>query len=180
MSAKKSASAVNVHQVILNAMLIALVFVATAVINIRLPFVGTGGLIHLGNVPLFIGALLFGKRSGMIAGAFGMGLFDLMGGWTAWAPFTFVIVGCMGYVVGWFAENHSIHNTYVNDIAALVLALVIKIAGYYIAEVFIIQNWILPLGSIPGNVVQVGVAAVITLAAMPVFRRVIRPVSQIA
>lgn len=180
MSAKKSASAVNVHQVILNAMLIALVFVATAVINIRLPFVGTGGLIHLGNVPLFIGALLFGKRSGMIAGAFGMGLFDLMGGWTAWAPFTFVIAGCMGYVVGWFAENHPIHNTYVNDIAALVLALLIKIAGYDIAEVFIIQNWILPLGSIPGNVVQVGVAAVITLAAMPVFRRVIRPVSQIA
>ena len=173
-------SAGNVHQIILNAMLIALVFVATAVINIRLPFVGTGGLIHLGNVPLFIGALLFGRRSGMIAGAFGMGLFDLMGGWTAWAPFTFVIVGCMGYVVGWFAEKRLIRNVYGNDAAALVLALLIKIAGYYIAEVCIIQSWVLPLGSIPGNIVQVGVAAVITLAAMPVFRRVIRPLGQAA
>lgn len=173
-------SAGNVHQIILNAMLIALVFVATAVINIRLPFVGTGGLIHLGNVPLFIGALLFGRRSGMIAGAFGMGLFDLMGGWTAWAPFTFVIVGYMGYVVGWFAEKRPIRNVYGNDAAALVLALLIKIAGYYIAEVCIIQSWVLPLGSIPGNIVQVGVAAVITLAAMPVFRRVIRPLGQAA
>ena len=173
-------SAGNVHQIILNAMLIALVFVATAVINIRLPFVGTGGLIHLGNVPLFIGALLFGRRSGMIAGAFGMGLFDLMGGWTAWAPFTFVIVGCMGYVVGWFAEKRPIRNVYGNDAAALVLALLIKIAGYYIAEACIIQSWVLPLGSIPGNIVQVGVAAVITLAAMPVFRRVIRPLGQAA
>ena len=173
-------SAGNVHQIILNAMLIALVFVATAVINIRLPFVGTGGLIHLGNVPLFIGALLFGRRSGMIAGAFGMGLFDLMGGWMAWAPFTFVIVGCMGYVVGWFAEKRPIRNVYGNDAAALVLALLIKIAGYYIAEACIIQSWVLPLGSIPGNIVQVGVAAVITLAAMPVFRRVIRPLGQAA
>lgn len=168
----------NAHRIILNAMLIALVFAATAVINIRLPFVGTGGLIHLGNVPLFIGALLFGRRSGMIAGAFGMGLFDLMGGWTAWAPFTFVIVGCMGYVVGWFAEKQPIHHVYANDAVALVFALLIKIAGYYIAEVFIIQNWVLPLGSIPGNVVQVGAAAGITLAAMPVFRRVIRSLGQ--
>lgn len=180
MSTIKQKSSINVHRIMLNAMLIALVFVATAVINIRLPFVGTGGLIHLGNVPLFIGALLFGRRSGMIAGAFGMGLFDLMGGWTAWAPFTFVIVGCMGYVVGWFAEKKPIHQPYVNDIAALVLALIIKIVGYYLAEVFIIQSWALPLGSIPGNIVQVGVAAVITLAAMPVFRRVLRPMGQIA
>ena len=29
-----------------------------------------------------------------------MGLFDLLSGWTAWAPFTFIIVGIMGYVVG--------------------------------------------------------------------------------
>ena len=36
----------------------------------------------------------------MLAGAFGMGLFDLLSGWTAWAPFTFIIVGAMGYVVG--------------------------------------------------------------------------------
>lgn len=170
----------NTHQLIINAMLIALVFVATAVINIRLPFVGTGGLIHLGNVPLFIGAFLFGKRSGMIAGAFGMGLFDLLSGWTAWAPFTFVIVGCMGYVAGWLAENRPIHNQFVNDVVALLLALVIKIVGYYFAEVFIIQSWALPLGSIPGNIVQVGVAAFITVAAMPVFRRVIHMSRQTA
>lgn len=56
--------------------------VATCFINIRLP-IGQGGLIHLGNVPLFLIAILFGKKIGALAGAFGMGLFDLMGGWTA-------------------------------------------------------------------------------------------------
>lgn len=173
-ASSQNSSASRVHELILDAMLIALVFVATAVINIRLPFVGTGGLIHLGNVPLFIGALLFGKKSGMLAGAFGMGLFDLMGGWTAWAPFTFVIVGLMGYTVGWFAERKPIQNTFANDLLAMLLALVIKIVGYYLAEVFIIQSWALPLGSIPGNVVQVGTAIVITLIAMPIFRRLLK------
>lgn len=40
----------------------ALVYVFTAFINIRLPIAAAGGLIHLGNVPLFIFAILFGKR----------------------------------------------------------------------------------------------------------------------
>ena len=51
----------------------ALVFVFTMLVNIRLPF-GNGGLIHLGNVPLFICAILLGKKTGAIAGAVGMGL----------------------------------------------------------------------------------------------------------
>ena len=93
------------YYLVINALFIALTLVATWLINIRLPFMGSGGLIHLGNVPLFVAAMLFGRKTGAIAGAFGMGLFDLMSGWTAWAPFTFIIVGCMGYVVGLLAEK---------------------------------------------------------------------------
>ena len=80
------------YYLVINALFIALTLVATWLINIRLPFMGSGGLIHLGNVPLFVAAMLFGRKTGAIAGAFGMGLFDLMSGWTAWAPFTFIIV----------------------------------------------------------------------------------------
>ena len=47
---------------VINAMFIALTLVATMFINIRLPIMGNGGLIHLGNVPLFIAAFIFGKR----------------------------------------------------------------------------------------------------------------------
>ena len=56
----------------------------------------------------------------MLAGAFGMGLFDLLSGWTAWAPFTFIIVGAMGYVVGAMTEGH--HST-ARDAAAIAAAL---------------------------------------------------------
>ncbi len=148
----------SVTSLTITAIFIALTFVFTVYINVRLPISINGGLIHLGNVPLFIAAILFGRKTGAIAGAVGMGLFDLLSGWTAWAPFTFVIVGLMGYTVGAICEKHS---SVPARGAALVLALLIKIAGYYIAEGIIYGNWIAPLTSIPGNVIQVTVAIII-------------------
>lgn len=153
-------SSMSVKELAITAVCIVLVYVFTAVVNVKLPIAAAGGLIHLGNVPLFIAAILFGKRTGMIAGGIGMGLFDLLSGWTLWAPFTLVIVGCMGLVVGAVTENKKSFPRY---ILAMVLACVIKVVGYYIAEGFIYGNWIAPVSSIPGNLVQIGVAAVITL-----------------
>ena len=116
-SYKKSGSEKNkmkenkVQFIAITAMAVALTYVFTAFVNVRLPIAANGGLIHLGNVPLFIMAILFGKKTGAIAGGVGMGLFDLLSGWTAWAPFTFIA----------------------------------------------------PISSVPGNVVQIAVAAVVVL-----------------
>ncbi len=159
---------------VIDAMFIALVFTATWLINIRLPLVGSGGLIHLGNVPLFIGGMLFGRRTGAIAGAFGMAIFDLMSGWTAWAPFTFVIVGAMGYVIGCIAEKKPFKVAMVNHVLSVILAIVIKVAGYYFAEVILYGNWIAPIGSIPGNIIQVGVAGVVVLLCIEPLKKIIR------
>ena len=164
------------YMLVITALFIALTYVATWLINIRLPLVGSGGLIHLGNVPLFIGAMLYGRTTGALAGAFGMGLFDLFSGWTAWAPFTFVIVGAMGYVVGLMAEKKPFKNTNVNNIVSIILALIIKIVGYYFAEVILYGNWVAPLGSIPGNILQVGVAGVIVLVIIPQFRKYVHAI----
>ena len=90
----------------------------------------------------------------------GMGLFDLLSGWTAWAPFTFIIVGIMGYVVGAITEKH---DQYGWKVAAIFAAFVIKIVGYYIAEIILYGNFVAPITSVPGNVVQIAVAAVIVL-----------------
>ena len=159
------------YELALDALFIALTYAATWLLNIRLPLMGSGGLIHLGNVPLFLAAMLFGKKTGFLAGAFGMGLFDLMSGWTAWAPFTFVIVGAMGFTVGWISEQQPFRSKAVNDILCVAAALVIKIVGYYGAEVVLYQNWIAPLGSIPGNFIQVAVAGVSALMLVPQLRK---------
>lgn len=157
-----AASRTTTKTLVINGLFIALTLVATMFINIRLPIIGNGGLIHLGNVPLFLGAFIYGRRTGAIAGAFGMGLFDLISGWTAWAPFTFVIVGLMGYVSGLISEKVKLRPVVANSIA-VAAALIIKITGYYFAEVFLFHNWLVPLGSIPGNVVQVVVAGIIVV-----------------
>ncbi|MFT4416664.1 ECF transporter S component [Fredinandcohnia humi] len=147
---------------VINALFIALTLVATMFINLKLPIMGNGGLIHLGNVPLFIAAFVFGKKTGAVAGAFGMGLFDLISGWTAWAPFTFVIVGAMGFLAGLISEKLPGKRVLVNTIA-VVVALLIKVVGYYFTEVILYGNWILPFGSIPGNVMQVVIAGIIVI-----------------
>ena len=161
-------SSMSVKELAITAVCIVLVYVFTAVVNVKLPIAAAGGLIHLGNVPLFIAAILFGKRTGMIAGGIGMGLFDLLSGWTLWAPFTLVIVGCMGLVVGAVTENKKSFPRY---ILAMVLACVIKIVGYYIAEGFIYGNWIAPVSSIPGNLVQAAMGLVIGLLLFFLLKR---------
>lgn len=145
---------------VINALCIALTYIFTVFVNIRLPIAAAGGLIHLGNVPLFLSAILYGKKTGALAGAVGMGLFDLLSGWFLWAPFTFVIVGLMGFTVGAVTEKHQ---GFFWNILAVFLACILKIIGYYIAEGIIYGNWIAPAASIPGNIIQVGAAAVIVL-----------------
>ena len=155
----------SVQFLTVTAIFVALTYIFTAFINVRLPIAANGGLIHLGNVPLFIGAIIFGKKTGAIAGGVGMGLFDLLSGWTLWAPFTFVIVALMGFTVGKLTEDEK-HQNFKWYVIALIVACVIKVVGYYIAEVVIYGYPLAPVASIPGNLVQIGVAAVITLVVI--------------
>lgn len=153
---------VRVYDLAICAVATALVYVFTAFISIRLPIGGEGGIIHLGNIPLFIFAIFFGKKIGMICGGIGMALFDLLSGWAIWSPFTLVIVGAMGFVMGALAHKKP---TYLNVSIGIILAIIIKIVGYYFAELILYGNAITPFASIPGNLIQVGFAGIVTLVA---------------
>lgn len=155
-------------QLVYAALGIALVFVCTVFVNVRLPIAANGGLIHLGNVPLFIIAMIYGRRYGALAGGIGMALFDVVGGWFIWAPFTLVIVGLMGYTIGAICEKNQTLKAY---ILALVAACLIKVVGYYGAEWIIYGNWLAPMASIPGNLIQIGLAAVIVLPIVTKLRK---------
>ncbi|MBH0159047.1 ECF transporter S component [Fictibacillus sp. 5RED26] len=157
-----SIESTKTRMLVISALFVALTLVATMFINIKLPIAGNGGLIHLGNIPLFVAAFVFGRRTGAIAGAFGMGLFDLLSGYTIWAPFTFIIVGAMGYVAGVIAEKVPGKRVLVYSMA-VVVAMLIKVVGYYFAEVVLYSNWIVPFGSIPGNILQVGFAGLVVV-----------------
>lgn len=150
----------KIKNMTLAAMFIALTMVFTAFINIQFPAT-LGGLIHLGNIPMLVAAMLFGRKLGAISGGVGMAMFDVMSGWGAYAPCTLIVVGFMGYVVG--AINEKSNKVYVK-IFSIIVALVIKVVGYYLFEALIIcHSFIVPLGSIPGNITQVAIAGVIVM-----------------
>lgn len=154
----------RVKDIVISGLLIALVFIATKFINIRLPVSVNGGLIHLGNVMLFISAIVFGRKKGAVSGAFGMGLFDVVSGWMAWAPFTFVIRGVMGYIIGSIANiNGKKGNSILLNLIAVIISGIWMIAGYYVTEALLYGNWVSPVTSIPGNVIQIVVGIVLGL-----------------
>ncbi len=165
----KSKSNINskTKDLVTTSLLIAVVFVATYVIHFPAPFsLNSGGLIHLGNVMLFMAAIVFGKKKGAIAGAFGMGLFDLLSGYAIWAPFTFIIRGVMGYMIGYIANSHHRDgNNMTWNIIALTLSSIWMIAGYYIANIILFQNWVAAFSSIPGDLTQLAFGFILGIPA---------------
>lgn len=171
-------SSKKTFDLILTAMAISLVFIATYLLNIRLPIAANGGLVHLGTAMLFIIAMLFGPKKAAIAGAVGMAIFDLFSGWTLWAPISFVARGLQGYIVGhiaWSAGRMGGSKTF--NIIGAVVSVPVMLAVYYVGEAIIFGNFVIPAASIPGNLVQnavgllVAIPAVIALKKVPFFKK---------
>lgn len=149
---------------ILTGMSIALVFVATLLLNIKLPITANGGLVHLGTAMLFVISIVFGPKKGMIAGAIGMGLFDLISGWTLWAPISFLARGLQGYLVGKIAWSNGRNGNSVGfNIFAALISVPFMLAIYYVGEALIFGNFIVPAASIPGNLVQNAVGLIVAI-----------------
>jgi uncharacterized membrane protein len=158
---------------IITAMLIALVFVATLTLNIRLPIAANGGLVHLGTGMLFIASILFGPKKGALAGAIGMGLFDLVSGWTLWAPFTIVARGLQGYIVGKIAWSNGRRGGSMSfNLLAAIVSIPVMLAVYFLCERVLFGSWIIPVASIPGNLVQNVVGIVIALPVCVLLKKI--------
>lgn len=172
-----SYSQTRTFDLIITSMLIALVFVATVLLNIKLPITANGGLVHLGTAVLFISSILFGPKKGAIAGAVGMGLFDLVGPWILWTPITLLARGLQGYIVGKIAwsKGRNGNNLALNLIATIV-SIPFMLGVYYLGEAIIFKSWIIPAASIPGNIVQnvvglcVAIPVCVVLKKIPYFK----------
>ena len=150
----------------------AITFIATSVIHIP-TFMG---VLHLGDSMIFLSAILFGRRKAAISSAVGMCLFDLISGYTMWAPFTLIIKGVMGYIAGTIAYRKNYDgNNFKNNIFAFVVAGIWMIVAYYLGGAIILtfiskefalkQALIISLKDIPTNILQVvgGIALALPL-----------------
>jgi len=152
----------------------AITFIATSVIHVP-TFMG---VLHLGDSMIFLSAILFGRKKSAISSAVGMCLFDLLNGYTLWAPFTFVIKGVMGYIAGTIAYRKDYNgNNYLNNMIAFVVSGMWMIAAYYLGGAIImtfiskefplVQALTLALKDIPTNILQVvgGIVLAVPLIA---------------
>ena len=93
---------------------------------------GAGGYVHFGDSIIYLAAATMGPIGGAIVGAVGHSMADFLSGYVVFVPATFVIKGIMGYVIGKIIYGHFTKKRF---IAAAFAALLIVVAGYFIAEI---------------------------------------------
>ncbi|ADQ15417.1 ECF transporter S component [Halanaerobium hydrogeniformans] len=93
---------------------------------------------NLGEVAIYTIALTFGAKAGGIAGGVGSALMDLILGYSIWAPFTFVIKGLEGYVVGKIAHKEK-ESRFNRNILAIAAGGTIMIIGYALTKAYLLS-----------------------------------------
>ena len=137
----------------------ALAFVATRFLQI--PILQTGGYLNFGETIIYIAAIFFGPAVGGLVGAIGPALADVTSPYAAFAPFTFIIKGLEGFIVGKIASGSQ---SRVNKILGIIAGGGIMVIGYFIVEILV---FLIPppvaLIEVPFNVFQFIVGGVIAI-----------------
>jgi len=144
----------------IQALLIALVTVCTMVFQI--PVSATQGYIHLGDSMILLIGVFFGARYGMVAGGIGSALADLLSGYAHWVPFTLIIKGLMGWLIGKIAQGAASREKFytARNLLASVVGIVWMVVGYFIGGGILKSSFAVAATSIPENIVQ-GVAGMV-------------------
>lgn len=160
----------STKKIVLNGVMIALVFLGTYLTRIPTPL--PGGYFNLGDAVIMVAAITLGRKSGLIAGAIGSCLADIVTGGFIFAPITFIVKGLEGYFVGVIAsmgQNNAKASTAMKAVAVIVGA-VIMVFGYFFAETYILGMFSTGFGltaavtELPANLVQGGLSAVVGYA----------------
>lgn len=116
---------------VLTGLLAAMVALTTAYI-LHIP-VGLG-YVHLGDTMVYLAAALLPTPYALAAAAVGGAMADLLCGAAMWAPFTAVIKGVM--VLPFTAKNPRLLGR--RNLTAPLMAGVVNVAGYFVAEVVLV------------------------------------------
>ena len=160
------------------ALLIALTTVATMIVRIPVP--ATGGYINMGDSMVYIAALLFGPVFGLVAGGVGSALADYFGGYGAFAPYTLVIKGLEGLLVGLLAWRLLRNKPATTPAGTAVAALAVlvggaaMVSGYFVAEAYVLGLGVAKAAQeVPGNIFQVVGGLIVALPGSLALRRIV-------
>ena len=154
------------YTIVMTAMMTCLVLLTTYTFKIPTPF---QGYVHLGDAMIFLSVLVIGRKNGAVAAAFGSALADLLGGYVAFAPWTFVIKGLMALVMGWFidfmtkkqSKSLKVCGVPLIEIVGMILAGAVMVLGYGVADAVLAGNIMTGILSMPANCGQFAAGVVI-------------------
>jgi uncharacterized membrane protein len=134
-----------------------------------------GNYINFSDVAVVFTAVIFGPFTAAIAGGAGTALADLLSPYAVWAPFTLVVHGAQGLVIGLIAAARP-GNRVVAVLSALA-GMAIMVAGYFVAGA-ILAGFAASLSGVFLNAVQGAVGVVLGLLAAVAVDRAYPPVRQ--
>lgn len=150
----------SIKKITFTALLAALCYVATVIIQIPSPM---QGYLNLGDCFVLLAGWLLGPIYGGLGAGVGSMLGDLLTGYGIYASATFLIKALMAVVAGllFSALKRVMHNkTLVPHILSGIAAEIIMVIGYFLFACLIMgEGWTAAL-SIPGNLVQGAAGAV--------------------
>jgi uncharacterized membrane protein len=162
----------SVKDMVLAALFIALVFLATAFLRIPSPFITGAGQIHTGTAVVFIISVVYGPKMGAIS-SLGMVLFNIIFPLAMWAPINLVARPVMALIFGSIAHFGGAggKKVWLNAIAAIAGGLWL-IPAMYIGELIIFRlHWAVPLAAVPGNAMQIVLAIILGLPLIALLQR---------
>ncbi len=157
------------QKIILAAMFAALACVATMVIKIPSPL---GGYINLGDCIVLLAGWMLSPIYGLLAAGLGSALADILSGYAAYAPMTFVIKALMAVAAFFIFKvlDKKIGNTASRIISGAV-AEVIMVAGYFVCEGIFMYGFAASAVNIPANAIQGAAGLIIGVLLAKVFEK---------
>ena len=114
----------------MNARLIGIATVSTALTAlmtcIMFPMPKPLGYVNLGEIAIFLSAILFGPFIGAFSGGVGSMIADIALGYYVYAPATLLIKGFEGFIVGYLRK--------INEIVAMLIGSASMIFGYFLFD----------------------------------------------
>ncbi len=153
----------SAKNIALGALLSASVTVATM---LSMPVPGFRLYFNLGEGIIYTIALTLGPGFGGICAGLGAGLGDIILGYPLWAPFTLIIKGFEGYIVGKLrGRGHK---------KAIMAGALVMMCGYS-TMAGILYGWKAAPVELVTDLIQTGMGAALALVLVPVLRKRINP-----
>ncbi len=153
-------------KIVLSALLAALVCVATMIIRLPSPL---GGYINLGDGIVLLCGWLLSPVYGFLAAGIGSGLADILSGYVAYAPATFVIKGGMALLAYGIAKGQR-NRPFTARLISGIVAEIVMVGGYLAFESFL-YGFVPSLVNVPANAIQGLAGLIVGLVLVRVFEK---------